>query len=246
MKKFLFLLVIIVIGVGGWRVWQKGGDGAASSSNTQQQAAFNKKQFSLTDSTSKWVIVNKHRRIDPRTYVPGDLIAPDMPLRLAGTDSDEMFMRTEAAHALEDLYHAGKQAGHELMVASAYRGYFYQTSLYTTYVKQQGQAEADTQSARPGFSEHQTGWAVDVEPASRKCEVEACFAGTPEGQWVAANAYKYGFVIRYPKDRQATTGYIYEPWHLRYAGKALAEEVHKKGNPTLEEFFGLEAAPDYQ
>jgi zinc D-Ala-D-Ala carboxypeptidase len=67
-----------------------------------------------------------------------------------------------------------------------------------------------------------------------------------EGQWAAANAYKYGFVIRYPQNKQATTGYIYEPWHLRYVGKALAQEIHNQGNPTLEEFFGLPAAPGYQ
>ncbi len=109
----------------------------------------------------------------------------------------------------------------------------------------QGKAVADTQSARPGFSEHQTGLAADIEPASRTCEVQECFGDTPEGQWVAANAYKYGFVIRYPKDMQHVTGYIYEPWHVRYVGKKLAEQMHKEGVATLEQFFGLENAPDY-
>jgi D-alanyl-D-alanine carboxypeptidase len=113
-------------------------------------------------------------------------------------------------------------------------------------VNVQGKAVADSQSARPGYSEHQTGLAVDVEPTSRKCEVEACFGDTPEGKWVAANAHKFGFIIRYPKNMQSVTGYIYEPWHIRYVGKELAGEMHKQNIATLEQFFGLEAAPDYQ
>lgn len=242
MKKFLVLLVVVALGVGGWLVWGK--DARKQAAQDKQQISFNKKQFSLDDPASIWVIVNKHRQLKPKDYVPAELRPPRMPLRITSS-TDEMSLRPEAAHALEELYKDAKQSGLELMVASAYRGNKYQQSLYYTYVERQGQAEADTQSARPGHSEHQTGWAVDVEPASRKCEVEACFGGMPEGQWVAANAYKYGFVIRYQKDKQAITGYIYEPWHLRYVGKALAEELHKQGNPTLEEFFGLEAAPDY-
>lgn len=242
MKKFLVLLVIVALAVGGWFVWGRNAQKQVASD--KQPASFNKKQFSLDDPTSLWVIVNKHRPLDPKKYVPADLAPPHVPLRITSS-TDEMSLRPEAARALEKLYQDAKQSGVELMVASAYRGYMYQQSLYYTYVERQGQAEADTQSARPGHSEHQTGWAVDVEPTTRKCEVEACFADTPEGKWVAANAYKYGFVIRYQKDEQATTGYIYEPWHLRYVGKALAEELHKQGDPTLEEFFGLEAAPDY-
>ena len=84
-----------------------------------------------------------------------------------------------------------------------------------------------------------------IEPSSRTCEIETCFAETPEGRWAADNAYKYGFVVRYQKGKQNITGYIYEPWHLRYVGKELAAELHLQGDPTLEEFFGLEPAPDY-
>jgi len=131
------------------------------------------------------------------------------------------------------------------MVSSAYRSYSYQVSLYGKYVRDQGQSVADTQSARPGYSEHQTGLAVDVEPYDQQCDVEQCFADLPAGKWIAANAYKYGFIIRYTKDKTHVTGYEYEPWHVRYVGVELATEMHNQHIETLEEFFGLPAAPDY-
>jgi D-alanyl-D-alanine carboxypeptidase len=131
------------------------------------------------------------------------------------------------------------------MLSSGYRSYDYQVGLYNGYVKSQGQATADTQSARPGYSEHQTGLAVDIEPASKKCELDACFADTPEGKWLVANAYKYGFILRYTQDKTAVTGYAYEPWHFRYVGTPLATEMHNQNVATLEEFFNLPVAPDY-
>lgn len=242
-RGFIFILAVIII-AGAGILWTRRQDNSSKHTETMRQG-FDKNQFSLTDPSSLWVIANKQRPLQPKTYTPDDLVVPDIPLRLTAKD-DEMKLRKPAAEALKSMYNSAKASGLTLMVSSGYRSYSYQVDLYNYYVTQQGQATADTQSARPGYSEHQTGLAVDIEPASRKCEVETCFGDTPEGQWVAANAYKYGFVIRYQKDKQAVTGYIYEPWHLRYVGKSLAEELHKAGNPTLEEFFGLEAAPDYR
>jgi D-alanyl-D-alanine carboxypeptidase len=249
MKKSIIVIVLIaLLGIGGWTWTHRAKTNSSDSTNTAkgnaQNQGFNKKQFSLTDPKSIWVIADKHRPLQPKTYAPDDLVVPDIPLRLT-TKDDEMKLRKEAADALKELYNGAAQDGLKLMVSSGYRSYAYQVNLYNYYVKQQGKAVADSQSARPGFSEHQTGLAVDVEPASRTCEVEACFAKTPEGKWVAANAYKYGFVVRYQDGKQETTGYIYEPWHIRYVGKSLAAELQKQGNPTLEDFFGLEAAPDY-
>jgi len=105
-------------------------------------------------------------------------------------------------------------------------------------VSSQGRAQTDASSARPGHSEHQTGLAADIEPASRQCEVQNCFADTPEGQWLAVNAYKYGFIVRYQKDTQNLTGYEYEPWHIRYVGLSLANEVQRT-HKTLEQTFHL-------
>ena len=251
-KRLLLILVIIILAAGGWFFVRQrsNNDASTSSSGTSkntpgtQASSFDKKQFSLTDPTSIWVITNKHNPLIPKTYAPTDLVVPAIPLRLTAKD-DEMLMRKPAADALKEMYDGAQQSGLKLMVSSGYRSYSFQVALYNRYVQEQGKAVADTQSARPGYSEHQTGLAVDLEPASRTCEVEDCFAQTPEGKWVAANAYKYGFVIRYQQSSQAVTGYIYEPWHVRYVGKALAAELNKEGNPTLEAFFGLGAAPDY-
>ena len=96
--------------------------------------------------------------------------------------------------------------------------YVYQKQLYDGYVAQMGQDEADKISARPGTSEHQTGLAFDVTLPSGECFLETCLGAMPEGEWIAANAYKYGWIVRYPEGKEDITGYSYEPWHLRYVG----------------------------
>lgn len=203
---------------------------------------FDKKQHSLDDPTSPWVVVNKRRPL-PAGYAPSDLVAPAVPLRLSA-NSEEMMLRKEASGALQELFKGASAEGISLLLASGYRSEAMQKNLYAGYVRQKGQAAADTDSARAGHSEHQTGWGVDLGRADRTCEVEACFADTAEGKWLVANAHTYGFVIRYLPNKQLVTGYVYEPWHLRYVGKSLATAVKNSGL-TLEEFFGLPAAPDY-
>lgn len=248
MKKLLIIFAIVVLVVGGWLVLRPGKNDDSSSHKTPKQAEqkpFNKTEHSLDDPASIWTIVNKRRPLNPKTYVPADLVAPKVTLRL-NAEEQEMLMRKEVASSLELMFADAKKAGLELMVASAYRPYTLQENLYNRYVAQQGQLAADTQSARPGHSEHQTGLAVDVEPASQNCEVELCFADTPEGKWVAENAHTYGFVLRYHEDKDDVTGYMYEPWHLRYVGKPLADELHRQSDPTLEQFFELDPAPDYK
>ncbi|HUP26703.1 MAG TPA: M15 family metallopeptidase, partial [Candidatus Limnocylindrales bacterium] len=167
-----------------------------------------------------------------------DLVVPNVPLRVSAGDS-EMRLRKEAAAALEKMVQDAEQDKISLMLASGYRSYQLQVAVYNANVQKYGQAGADKQSARPGTSEHQTGLAADLEPASRQCEVEQCFGDLPEGQWVAANAYKYGYVIHYLENKDAATGYEYEPWHIRYVGIELAAELHQQAGVTLEEFFGI-------
>ena len=104
------------------------------------------------------------------------------------------------------------------MPISGYRSYSQQASLYDSYVRQYGQATADTIAARPGYSEHQTGLAMDIGNASGICALQACFATMPAGKRAADHAAEHGFIIRYPAGSEATTGYTYEPWHLRYVG----------------------------
>lgn len=207
-----------------------------------EQPQFDKSKHSIDEASSLWVIVNKQRPL-PDGYRPDNLVYANVPLRL-GQGSEEMLLRSDAAAAAEEMFAATAKDGLSLMIASGFRSQSYQAGLYNSYVTKDGQAAADTYSARPGHSEHQTGLVFDIEPQSRSCEVEECFGDLPEGQWVAAHAHEYGFIIRYPAGKQNLTGYIYEPWHLRYVGNELAQELFAE-DLTMEQFFGLAPATSY-
>lgn len=212
---------------------------------TPQTNSFDRSLYSLTEPTSFWVVVNKQRPLQPATYVPAGLIVPTVTLR-SNIPANESQIRPDVAAALKTMFEAALAEGVSLNMQSGYRSYNYQTNLYSYFVQKQGQAVADTQSARPGHSEHQTGLAVDVGGVTKPaCNVEACFATTPEGQWAASHAHKYGFIIRYPSGYDSTTGYTYEPWHLRYVGPELAAKMRADAVMTLEDFFGLPTAPTY-
>ncbi|MDB5166013.1 MAG: D-alanyl-D-alanine carboxypeptidase [Candidatus Saccharibacteria bacterium] len=238
------LMVTVVVGV----VWVDRSSAPVapihSQGATDSRPSFNKRQYSLTDPASPWVIVNKQHPLVTRTYQPADLVFPAVSLRIPGMT--EMKMRQEAATALEAFLSAADAAGYAPQVSTAFRGYQYQKTLYDGYVATEGQAAADTQSARPGYSEHQTGWAVDIRTQSAQCYLEVCYGNMPEGKWLAANAYEYGFLLRYPADKVSVTGYSYEPWHFRYVGKGLTEEMHNQGVTTLEEFFGVSGGTTYK
>jgi D-alanyl-D-alanine carboxypeptidase len=243
------LVVLLAGGVVAW--WHFNRPAAApiaisSPPKTTQTslATFNKSQYSLTDPTSPWVVTNKLNHLTPADYAPADLTAPDMPTRLNASNA-EMQIRAEAAMALKHLAADATSAGYNLLLSSGYRSYVTQVTVYNGYVASRGQTAADTDSARPGHSEHQTGWAADLGVTDGTCLLQQCFGNLPAGKWLAASAYKYGFIIRYPADKTTVTGYSYEPWHIRYVGTTLAQEMHTQGITTLEEFFGLPAAPDY-
>ena len=124
--------------------------------------------------------------------------------------------------------------GLNLWIQSGYRSYTLQQKLYNNYVSRDGVEAADRYSARPGHSEHQTGFAFDLNT------ITDSFQYTDEGKWVNENAYKYGFILRYPKGKEFITGYKYESWHLRYVGKDLATILYNNGNwITLEEYYNL-------
>ena len=143
-------------------------------------------------------------------------------------------LRKDAADALESMFEAAKKEGLELTAVSGYRSYKRQKSLHDTYVRRQGKAEADSVSAIPGTSEHQTGLAMDISSKSAKFQLEPIFGETNEGKWVAKHAHEFGFVIRYLEDKTETTEYSYEPWHLRYVGNPYATYIYKH-HLTLEE-----------
>ncbi len=201
---------------------------------------FDRAAHSIDDPTSIWVVVNKRRPLSPVDYVPPDLV--DVPVPHVFEPS----LRKEASEAAVAMLAAFTvETGLELQSQSAYRSYDTQVRVYDQDVASNGQAFADTSTARPGFSEHQTGLAIDISALPGNCSLNACFADTPHGQWLAANAWRFGFLLRYPADKVEIAGFHFEPWHYRYIGVDLASEMHDTGVTTLEEFFGLPPAPSY-
>jgi D-alanyl-D-alanine carboxypeptidase len=255
MKYSRLLIIVVLIGAFSSTIFvltqshKPSGAPVSRPSSAVHQAApaaasnFDKTRYSTTDPASPWVVVNKQHPLQPKTYIPSDLVTPTVPLRVPGNES--MQLRSSTAKALETMFSAAKTDNINLMISSGYRSYTYQVNLYGSYVSSIGQASADTQSARPGFSEHQTGQALDIEPTSRKCEVAQCFADMPEGKWLVTNAYHYGFILRYTPADVAVTGYESEPWHYRYVGIPLATEMHTTGVATLEQFFGVSGGQNY-
>ncbi|SJZ45265.1 M15 family metallopeptidase [Anaerorhabdus furcosa] len=179
---------------------------------------------------SLYVIINKNHPL-PEDFEPSDLVVPNV---LATKDG--LQIRQEAATALEDMFNAAKEEGITLRLGSGYRSYSTQNRLFNNYVAKDGEEAANRYSARPGQSEHQTGWAVDISDGSMNNWLKNSFKNTPEGIWLAENSYKYGFVLRYTEEKEEVTGYIYEPWHFRYIGLEEAQKITESGL-TLEEFY---------
>lgn len=186
-----------------------------------------------THPSSLWVVVAKQRPLKKLDYVPSNLGKPPVATNTQKT-AEEQSLRTTIFDATEQLFADAKTAGHDIFIASGYRSFDLQQMYYSNYVRVSGQAEADKYSAKPGTSEHQTGIAFDISLSDRSCYLEACFGETKAGQWLASNAYKYGFILRYPADKTTTTGYQYEPWHFRFVGKDLAVALKDSGL-TLDE-----------
>ena len=165
------------------------------------------------------------------TYINGVLIANksySLPADFApGLDSTcyNQFCKLSSAAAQEGL---------NIYLSSGFRSYDYQAQIYNNYCNRDGQAAADTYSARPGYSEHQTGLAIDVN------QIDDSFIGTPEAIWLENHCHEFGFILRYPQGKQDITGYQYESWHIRYVGTDLATQIHASGL-TLEEYFGIDS-----
>lgn len=144
-----------------------------------------------------------------------------------------------ARAALDTMLAAAKQQGFDLVAFSGYRSFEYQTTLYNNYVKRDGVDAADRYSARPGYSEHQTGLAFDIgEKGKEDLWLTEEFGETAAGQWLFTHADEYGFILRFPQNKEHITGYMYESWHYRYVGTEIAKEI-KKQDITLEEYLGV-------
>ena len=174
------------------------------------------------------VLANKYSSIGE--YAPDDLV------RISDQNSTrENYLRKEACENFETLCNDARAEGYIIRGMSAYRSYDRQTVIYNNYVQNDGKANADTYSARPGFSEHQTGLAVDVMGGDTSYEK---FSTTKEYQFVLDHAHEYGFIVRYPEGKQDITGYVPEAWHLRYVGKDVAKTIHEK-DITFDEYCAM-------
>ena len=172
------------------------------------------------------VLVNKNNRLD-KFYRPRDLVKID-----ENFSYKEKYLRQKACHFFEKMSKDAKEEGLNIIAVSTYRSYFYQRELYNNYVKTMGVKKALLASAKPGHSEHQTGLAVDVMGSNGDYNK---FENSKEFKWMKNNAYKYGFILRYPKGKEHITGFKYEPWHYRYVGKKIAKYIYEN-NITLEEY----------
>ena len=177
------------------------------------------------DPSSIDVLVNKKHCLVPLSFYPSDLVA-----------IDSATLSAKAATSFDLMYKAAAADGQSFSVSSSYRSYATQVTTYNYWISISGQTAADTYSARPGYSEHQTGLAVDLNAGS--CSL-SCFINTTQYTWLKEHAAEYGFVQRYPAGKQSITGYESEEWHYRFVGTTVAQDMKTRGITTLEEYWNM-------
>ena len=179
---------------------------------------------SIDTASSVWVLVNKRNGLSPRSFVPSNLVVPSMPY------ADGHKLRSDAAAALARMAAASYSAGAgRVGIDTAYRSYDTQQALYAKYLALKGRTWADTWYLRAGYSEHQTGLTVDLLPIGRSnCRINDCIDETPQGVWLAKNAWRYGFLLRYEKGHTSTTGVGFEPWHFRVRRHAAGHGLPRR------------------
>ncbi|RBP87070.1 D-Ala-D-Ala carboxypeptidase [Cytobacillus firmus] len=196
-------------------------DGRNIIQNPENVMALVNKQFSLPDG-----------------YEPSKLMIPDVAFSYGKLDLEKSYMRQDAAQALEKLFTGALNEGVELFAVSGYRSFTRQSQVFAAEVSRVGKEKAVQAVAIPGSSEHQTGLSMDISSRSANMELSEEFGETKEGKWLAENAHRYGFILRYPKGKEGITGYKYEPWHFRYVGTEAAGVIYEK-QWTLEEYFDI-------
>lgn len=190
---------------------------------------FYKDIIEITVPDDVLVLVNKNNKL-PNDYIPNDLELLDV--RFANASK---YVKREVKYAYERMATNALLNGYTVVAVSTYRDYYYQDKLYYEYVKDKGKNYADKCSARAGHSEHQTGLAIDIMGSNNDYDN---FDKSREFEWIKHNAHKYGFILRYPKDKENITGFKYEPWHYRYIGVLHAKYIYEN-NITLEEYLDI-------
>lgn len=189
---------------------------------------YDKDTVKKTDISKKeLMLVNKFNYLD-ESYAPDDIVKVSM--QFAYGDNE---IKKEVYEKFRSMYNDAKKEGLYLIITSSYRDYNFQKELWDSYANQKGDEWADSVSARAGYSEHQTGYTLDIVTYNANM---SSFEKTDEFKWLQNNAYKYGFILRYPKDKEDITGYSYESWHYRYVGKDVATKIKKLGI-TFDEYY---------
>lgn len=220
--KNKFVGIIIILGV----IIFAGGFNPLKGLSSHKDTYLNK---SSENSSKYLMLVNKKNPLE-LNYEPENLVKPNIEF-LNDTSEESRYMDEEAAKALEKLFEAARVENITLIGSSAYRSYKSQVGVLKDEIISKGVDYANSYVAKPGKSEHQSGLSIDVTNESR------CFDKTSlEAQWIANNAYKFGFILRYPEGKEDITGYNYEPWHIRYVGKEAAKDIYSR-NITLEEYL---------
>lgn len=244
MKKLLLVLMVILVGCsvshpvvsepskGTYRFVEESEGNLSSVDDVMRRAVYQQfiEKYKLSKDPyylyrSITILINKELAL-PQDFVPLDLVKADMPI---SPRSNFPYVRKVAHDALKAMFEAALVDGVELWFHSGYRSYQAQKQLYENYVVRYGQQQADIFSAKPGHSEHQTGLAIDITSPNSSGPFDVSFGDSVEGKWVAQHASEFGFIVRYPRDKTEITGYMYEPWHLRYVGVRLATELYKSG-----------------
>lgn len=259
LSLFLVIMIILIISF-IYRAISNNNDNVQTNNDIQSQNNQSVVTSDISNDTTttpqtelvtETVTTKSVEVIDGATYIDGILIinksysvSPEYQGYEGGYDETKptppQGLFPEVIDAFNNMESDASDEGLNIYIASGYRSYYYQVNVYNRYCEYDPPEVVDTYSARPGFSEHQSGYAFDLNT------IDDSFADTPEGKWVDQNCYKYGFIIRFPKDKEDITGYQYESWHLRYVGVDVATYIHEN-NLCLEEYLGVDSvyAEDY-
>lgn len=194
--------------------------------NSNLDQAFYTVDYPVDLDKKYLILVNKYYKLSS-DYVPENLVT------IASPYGKALPLESTVYEQYKMMWHAANQEGLHLYICSPYRSYQTQNGLYNSYVTRDGKRAADTYSARPGYSEHQTGLAFDVITPTTNLDT---FASSKEFTWLQEHAHEYGFILRYPRGKEYITGYIYEPWHYRYVGVEVATKIKETGL-TYEEYY---------
>jgi LAS superfamily LD-carboxypeptidase LdcB len=201
------------------------GEGAEDASPVGTRAPYQDEAW-FADADGLLLVVDRQTAL-ARTFEPAGLVR--LSSHGVACQPETWQARRVIIDDLKAMFEAGRLAGFDYFVFSAYRSYDVQAGLYRYWVKQLGKKEADRSSARPGHSEHQLGTTCDISAKGITGNVFDVFGESDAGKWLAANAHRYGFVMSYPEGQEEASGYMYEPWHFRYVGKAVAVLIRENG-----------------